>query len=182
MNIFFVEQPNQKKSQEVLLTLRQALKECIPQAETDPVFSLAYDGEDQFFLKRRGEIVWGRVFYQTLSDAALSGIPEEIKKLSNTFKQTIRPHLFFPEERVKDQTLFSKVSGRPHFFKYDLLQSEIEKAISVREYFPLPEPKVSLVEEVKKPLPFNGYTFFKYARLTPQELSDLIDLSLEIRR
>ena len=88
MNIYKIEtHPIGNVDAEILPgLLRHALLEKMPEIEADPVFSLAYDDHNQFFLKSDSEIIWGRVFLQAPGYNDLENLGHEIDQLSKKFQ------------------------------------------------------------------------------------------------
>ena len=144
----------------------------------DAVLSLAYDRDNQFFLKSPEEgILWGRVFFEPLSHANIQILRKEIDHQLQSFRQKVRPYVFFPSIMKDVSGLAGKLSGKPLFFEYSLLRSESGCAVALKEWvFALQAQKPSASHDLQ------AYRFFKQARLSRDELSELMDLALELNQ
>lgn len=175
MNVYFIQGGEDKNKTDILISLKQAVRDRLPEADVDPIFSLTYDNENQFFLKKSGEVVWGRVFYQPFCVRFAEMIQKELARMQQSLKQAIKLVIFFPT-LTAGEDLLRKMPGNPLIFEYYFMQSKSGRAIAIREW-----SKEGPAEKEMTP-PQGAYRFFKQAKLTRQELSEIIDLSLELKK
>lgn len=181
MNIYFFDHGIEKNRAEILKSLRHAIQDQMPGAEIDAVLSLAYDRDNQFFLRSSSGIIWGRVFYETLSHANIQTLRKEIDHLLQTFRQKLLLYVFSPSIFSEVSRLIEKLPGAPAFFEYSFLGSAHGRALALRERIFSPGKKEVSTPPVSSPKP-EAYRFFKHARLTRDELADLIELGLELKK
>ena len=182
MNAYFVQGGIDKNRDEILKSLRSVLQDQYPQAEIDPVLSLAYDRNNQFFLKSPQGILWGRVFYETLAHANVQTLRKEIDHLLQTFRQKVFPFVFFPSAVENLSGLIEKLPGDPVLYEYSGLRSHSGSALALVEKFFAADSRVSSLIPSKPPEPLQDYRFWRRSRLTRDELIELVDLSLELKK
>ena len=178
MNFYLIEKAGEDKAAELLSTIKQFLKERLSGAIEDPVLKLAYDGINPFFLKTQAGIIWVRLFPEPLRAEDLPALGHELARASQMFHQKVRFYLFAPayEQNLK---VTAAVSQEILFFEYFFLKSRFGQGVALREC----KVELSIGDAAPESSP-SGSTRtarFKTARLDREELSDLIDLSLEFK-
>jgi hypothetical protein len=183
MDVYFVKKNEEKSRTEVLVALKQALRERLPYAEVDPIFSLTYDNENQFFLKGAGELIWGRVFHQPFCQRYGEMVHKELARLTQSFKQKIRATLFFPN-LISGMEQLEKLPSGSSAFEYCIMQSQTGNALALRSFLS-PKVEAPIKEELEEIKPKasvpEGYRFFRHAQLSREELTELIEIGLELK-
>jgi hypothetical protein len=180
LNIYNIESRLSAPDMELLPSLlRQALLERMPDAEVDPVFSLAYDDPSHFFLKKSGEIIWGCVSLEALDYQSLEVLAQEIEVLSKKFQRKLRPVLFLPPRLSEVSPLIEKLPGAPLVYEYYFLRAGTERAVALKE---LVIKRAGVPPVFEETADEGGYRFYKHARLNRHELEEIIDLSLQFKR
>ena len=149
MNIYKIENRLSDGDMEILPgLLRQALFDRLPDAEVDPVFSLAYDTHSQFFLKRSGEIIWGRIFLEALTYRDIEELSREIEHLSRKYQRKLKPFIFIPPRFCEVYPFLEKVACRPLVYEYYFLCSGRERAVALKEILVRGEEPSEKTEEL----------------------------------
>ena len=170
-------------AREILQALRETLQDRSPGFQVDPVLSLAHGREDQFFLKGpKGEgILWGRVFYGSLCPAAVHELEGEIVHLFQTFSQKVVPYVFFPSVLEEAGGSLEKLPGRPNLYEYSVFPAEAEKGIALRPWCRRERAK-TFAQDLGPQASGLRPGLKKVMRLTREELAELIDLGIDLRR
>lgn len=185
MKIYFEEAAHLKTGlnsapAEIQEGLKQALLQRFPSSRLDTVFALAYDRDNQFFLKADNEILWGRVLPEGLKSEHLHQIALEWEQYRMTFRQRVRLCLFFPFYNESGKILPADWQDAC-FFQYNFYESQEGKACLLKEW--LTGESKQLIDfpfaasEKKAPA-----GLLSRAQLSRDEILELMDLSLELRR
>ncbi len=183
MNFYLIEKTGEKNPPELLQTVKEFLREHLPGgAIEDPVLKLAYDGENPFFLKTPAGIVWGKVLEETLAADGLPGLRHDLEYVLQMFRQKIRFYIFAPDYEP-GLNLGSLVSQETAFFEYFFLRARSGQGMGLREWKAAGlEPAVlNRTKESSVPCLTPSSNVFKNAKLNREELSELINLSLELK-
>ena len=177
MKTFFIKAAQNPELGTVLQALKQATLEHEEISDYDPVFSLSYDKEDQFFIKTADRIVWARVFPQSASYREISSLGREIQKLLDSFQSPVRPYLFF-QEISSGHGLLKALPGQPQCFEFSFVKTEQGTALVLKDFHPSfrVAPPPALAPEAQ-----DASTAGSVARLSRSEISELIELSLELK-
>ena len=183
MNFYLIEKADEKKAPELLSTIKQFLKERLSGAIEDPVLQLAYGGSNAFFLKTQASILWVRVLEKSLTHPDISGLRQDFERVSQKFHQKIRFYVFAPgyEEDLK---MTAMQPQETLFFEYFFLRSRFGQGVALRELkirFSAP-PSPGDQETVPVFPAAAAHERFRNVRLDREELSELINLSLELKR
>ena len=180
MKVYFI-RDNRYHRAEILNILKQTLRENALESEVDPVFSLAYDRGNQFFLKTANEILWGNVFFEPFSYQDARALHQEMDRITKLFNQKISPYVF-AVEFVSGGGLLEILPVKPHCFKFHFLDSVDGQALALDEWVPDPQGVSQRQADGPARIPdLKGYQFFKQSQLTREELAELIELSLELK-
>lgn len=183
MNFYLIEKADERNFPEILSTLKQFLKERLSGAIEDPVLKLAYDEGNSFFLKTHASIIWVRMFEESLKQEDLPGLSLDLERVCRMFHQKVRIYLFAPgyETGLK---LAGEVSPEVLFFEYSFLKSRFGHGIALREAkieCSAPVLPDSHSGDRTSPPEASPIGHFKNTRLEREELSELINLSLELK-
>ena len=163
----------------------QSIRLSIQELHADKVILEDANGAP-FLFKSKDAQVWVRIFYRAMRDFSKEELQQEIKKLWVLMPSDAVLYLFYPELDRRQILEMNGFSDRLSFFEYaGLGGAEKEKAgVRICKWIPsaayafAPFPK----EEGHPRL--HGFTksFLQNARLTPQEIADLADLSRVLRK
>jgi hypothetical protein len=182
MKVFFLESETRISHAAVIDSLKQAVQEKMPEFQNDAVFSLAYEREDQFFLKSPETILWGKVYFDTPLHGDLENLKAELKKISGIFRRKVIPYVFLTNESSACAWLneFGKIAES--CFIYGFAQSEGRRALTLRRISQERDPVIPAEAERENRGARQGReSSVKPFQLSREELSELIDLSLELR-
>ena len=179
MNVYFLNPLSKTKPESFLFSLKNVLCQKMGW-QRDPAFSLAYDSENHFFLKNSDGVLWGYIFHDFPTKSGMTQLADEAERLSNTFRHPVHPYFFVPvpdglEMPVSDESFSMKV----HFFEYFFLQSSKEEAVGIREISFL---KPCFFQEGENHGTGEKNRISNPLKLTREELSALVDLSLQLKR
>ena len=181
MKIYFPLQTIEPNRADILEALKTFMEKPFMDFEADPFSLLTNERQDQFFLNGPDTILWGRVYFKPFSEKDAELLETELQYLEQTLKQPIQPHIFFLSGQ-RDPASFEK-GPAADYFHYHFIQSGGEIAMVV-EKIPFPGRE----SESAKPLDFSeepgelSYRFSRQSQLSREELAELIDLSLELKR
>ncbi len=183
MNFYLIEKNSAAKPGELFSAIKQFLKEKLFGTE-DPVLKLACGGDNSFFLKTPVGIIWVRIFEQDLTSESFSALYQDIERVKQMFRQEVRFCLFAPGfgQAVSAD---AELPGDLLLFEYYFLQSRFGQAAAFKERKREPSLKTPIKDEFKRaedaPAPVLPGKSFKTVRLEREELSELINLSLELK-
>ena len=173
MKTYFIKALPNHDSRTVFEALKHAVLEAEGIQEFDPVFSLSYDRADQFYLKTPDAIVWGRIFNSPAGYREVSALSREMQKLLSTFQLPLLPYVFF-QELSSGHGLLKALPGETKCFEFSFLRSENGAALALKDLHHH-SPKVM----PPAPEPVQTSPAF---RLSRSEISELMELSLELKR
>lgn len=180
MNIYFpIHEPEINRPQ-ILQALKSLVEKQMFGLKTDSLVSLSHNRNDQFFFKTPHAMLWGRVYFEPFSENDVELLGFELKRLQQVLKQRIHAHIFFSEWEMRN-------GGEEYpfadYFRYRFIQAETEKAILVEKVLPSGRDFKPDREDVElQTPPLEKYHFAKSSQLTREELAELIDLNLELKR
>lgn len=180
MKVFFLENETGISHATVLDSLKQAVQEKMPEFQNDAVFSLAYEREDRFFLKSPQAILWGKVYFDTPLHSDLESLKAELEKITGIFRRKVIPYVFLADESGAWLSEFRKIAES--CFVYGFVQSEGRRALTLRMISQEQERAIPPGDEEKgRSIRQSKERSIKPFQLSREELSELIDLSLELR-
>lgn len=180
MKIYFPIQDASHGRAEIRDALKRLLEKQFSGFKTDSLFSLSYDRNDQFFLKGPHAILWGRVYFEPFSDNDVELLGFEQKRLEQILKQRLHAHIFFNDWNMKKGDVEYPCAD---YFRYRFIQSEAEKSLLVEKVLPSGlEFRPDKALHSFAPGSSEKYHFAKSAQLSREELAELIDLNLELKR
>ncbi len=171
MNVYFLAPSNDFKLEDMTWAIRHAMQQKFGW-KRDLSFALEHDKEDQFFLKTPKQTVWGRVL-QKATFPVIQNLRAEIRQLTNKIGPSLLVCFFFPEDPLGISHLFSDLPGAPWLFEYSFLQSAQGKGVVLRQWVEETPAKVSITADAG--------LFSRQSSLSREELSELIDLSLQFK-
>lgn len=182
MNFYLIEKAEEKKKPELLSAIKQFLKERLSGAIEDPVLQLAYGGTNPFFLKTQAGILWVRVLEDALTTEGISALFQDLERVSQMFRQKIRFYIFAPHyaENLKRPCAPAQ---ELLFFEYFALRSRFGQGVALREWnIPFFQQTLLGTAPERAPrLPMTSPGWLQNVRLEREELSELINLSLELK-
>ena len=179
MNFYLIEKTEEKKRPELFSAIKQFLKERLSGAIEDPVLQLAYGGTNPFFLKTPAGILWVRVLEETLTAEGVPALLQDLERVTQMFKQKVRFYIFAPAY-AENLSMPGAPAQELLFFEYFALRSRFGQGVALREWNlsflaqALPEVRAS------GPAPALPGRL-QNVRLEREELSELINLSLELK-
>jgi hypothetical protein len=163
----------------------QSIRLSIQELHADKVILEDANGAP-FLFKSRDARVWARIFYRPMRDYSLEEQLQEIKKLWVLMPQDAVLYLFYPELDRLQILKMNGFSDRLSFFEYaNPCGEEKEKAgVRICKWAPssLNVPSSACEGEMSSGVPPLTRSFLQDARLTPQEIAGLAELSLALRR
>lgn len=182
MNFYLIEKAEEKKRPELLSAIKQFLKERLSGAIEDPVLQLAYGGTNPFFLKTQAGILWVRVLEEALTSQDISALLQEFDRVSQMFRQKVRFYIFAPGY-ASNLSMPGPSSQELLFFEYFFLRSRFGQGVAVRDWHVQSSPQAFPETPQEKALhvAVGSSGRLQNARLEREELSELINLSLELR-
>lgn len=173
----------QSSRAEILNELRNISERQGVGLRKDSFLSLTNDREDQFFLKSvQNFVLWGKVYFEIFTPEKAEQLKKEQAEMKHKFLQPIKLQVFFSEGGI--DTARAEDYPEADYYRYSILQSAVEKAIMVervsfeKKAMTVLPPLPSLGESTKR----QDYRFSKQSQLTRNELAELIDLSLDLKR
>ena len=163
----------------------QSIRLSIQELHADKVILEDVNGTP-FLFKSQDAQVWVRIFYRSMRDFSAEELRHEIKKLWMLMPDDAVLYLFYPE---LDREQILKVNGcsdRLSFFEYAGLYGVDKEKVGVRicKWIPAsvyvlgPGREGEALSQAQTPT----RSFLQGARLTPQEIAGLSELSLALRR
>ena len=192
MNIYFVDKESHINNSDNLSYFKGAVREFYRGFEIKPALSNLMEDEHQFFYEGPDGLIWGKVFYEALSEENLKDLYRENELLFNATHESITLYVFFPsgQETAKldlktslrqfQQNRFSNKAIR--LFQYYFMQSFTEKGMALNEW----------IEELDHNLIWRERDDFKVektavkdrltdtSQVSREELVELIELDLEL--
>jgi hypothetical protein len=179
VKIYFPVQEREGNRTQILQALKRLVEKQISGFKTDALVSLSNDRNDQFFLKSPHAVLWGRVYFEPFSENDVELLGFELKRLQQILKQRIHAHIFFSEWDMKK-------GGEEYpcadYFRYRFIQAEAEKALLVEKVLPLGREFQPDKGSPAFDTSSEKYHFAKASQLSREELAELIDLNLELKR
>lgn len=163
----------------------QSIRSSIQELHADKVILEDVNGTP-FLFKSKDAQVWARIFYRSMRDFSLEELKSEIKKLWVVMPSDAVLYLFYPELDRQQILAMNGFSDRLSFFEYGgLCVSESEKVgVRICKWIPAEgQPLISRQnpeESLRRHVP--RASFLTNARLTPQEIEGLAELSLALCR
>ncbi len=172
MTVYFVSENTEGFAEELRRAVKETIQKKFPQANEDPVFSLAYDQAHQLFLKGAMSIYWGRIFTHKISLSDVYKLEQEIEHLAQTFSQGVHPCIFFPHAESAVVESLRQLRPSPMMYEYYALESESGKNLAIRPVH----------QEFYEKSEMEPYSYYRQSRLTRDELAELIDLSCSLKK
>ena len=163
----------------------QSIRSSIQELHADKVILEDVNGTP-FLFKSRDAQVWARIFYRSMRDYSVEELQREIKKLWVLMPDDAVLYLFYPELDRHQIFKMNGFSDRLSFFEYaGLFKPDSEKAgVRICKWIPSSMPLIAPSPETATPphARFVPGRCFQKARLTPQEVTELAELSQALRR
>ncbi|MBI3316552.1 MAG: hypothetical protein HYZ85_00915 [Candidatus Omnitrophica bacterium] len=177
-----------------------ALKECVKSFKNeikhlnpfvrDPDFEGEIPHDDScFFLQSSEAFLAAKVFYGEEDKVSLHQFMREVDQRMIYFFSTIQFLIFIPRGVWGDTQVLKTQDRRLHYIEYEILKGEAGQALSLRE-LRCPNASACFLKEKPVPTTFSaqtprlstGYPYYQQGRLSHDELSDLIQLSIDLQR
>lgn len=163
----------------------QSIRSSIQEMHADKVILEDVNGAP-FLFKSNDARVWARIFYCSMRDFSLEELQREIKKLWVLMPNDAVLYLFYPELDRRQILKMNGFSDRLSFFEYAGICGAEREKVGVRICKWIPSAAHVFVspregEECSRAQGPSG-SFLRSARLTPQEIAGLAELSLALRR
>lgn len=163
----------------------QSIRASIQELHADKVILEDVNGTP-FLFKSKDAQVWARIFYRSMRDFSAKELQQEIKKLWVLMPSDAVLYLFYPELDRQQILKMNGFSDRLSFFEYTgLFNTEIKKIdIRICKWIPSSAYILDSVHEIKERprTHVSALSFLQGGRLTSQEIADLAELSLALRR
>jgi len=155
-------------------------------------FSEAFPFEDQFLFVRIDDasVVWVKILLEPLSHAMLDSIRDDVRKFLRWNEDQNKPYIriqydiFFPTMNKGIQESLELFSFRWHFFEFCFVENQSEISFAYKELTGQAGQESSQIEPIyveENRDPWDRECLRK-ARLDREELKDLIDLSLALKK
>lgn len=163
----------------------QSIRLSIQELHADKVILEDVNGTP-FLFKSKDAQIWARIFYRSMRDFSLDELQREIKKLWVLMPNDAVLYLFYPELDRQQILKMNGFSDRLSFFEYAGFSDTDKEKFGVRicKWVPSsvhilsPSPEEVGSSHVRV---FAG-SFLQSARLTPQEIAGLGELSFALNR
>lgn len=200
MNWYLIEKETEMNRGEIVHAVRRSLQDLYPGSvpASGPVSEPTR--EDTFLLRFGNRQLWGKVFFEPLSYAGLESLTAEIE----SFAKPLRIFIFFPSLVKGISGCLADIPGRPHFFEYCFLRSPKQdprgegglalqqwpsdddgKTASPPSAMTASPPRLDTSIWLKNddsPQPRETFRFYRHARLTREELAELMEIGLDLRK
>ena len=182
MKIYFPLQIIEPNRIDILEALKTFMEKPFTDFKADPFSLLTNERQDQFFLNGPDAILWGRVYFKPFSEKDAELLEVELRYLKQILNRRIDAHVFSPAASEGSSASFDK-GPKVDYFCYRFIQSAGEIAMVVEKI-----PFAPWKNEPAKSLDFSEepgdsrYRFSRQSQLSREELAELIDLSLELKR
>lgn len=163
----------------------QSIRSSIQELHTDKAILEDVNGAP-FLFKSKDAQIWVRIFYRSMRDFSVEELQQEIKKLWVLMPNDAVLYLFYPELDRQQIFRMNGFSDRLSFFEYaGLCGPNKEKAgVQICKWIPssfyISSPDQN--EEISVHTQVPPGSFLQNARLTSDEIKDLTELSLALRR
>lgn len=166
---------------EMNAAIRGAVERYWGGLRSDSFLSITHESEDQFFLKSSQRfMVWGKILFEPLTPEKGLTLSREYDELSRSFAQPLRACIFFSQQAQDFQP--QGFPAETSFFQYTLIESKGEKAMLIKPVsFTRTEQTLPAALKMGKSA-LSEDRAFKQPQLTQNELSELISLSLDLKR
>lgn len=192
MNLYLIEKDADKNRIEIFEAVRRGLQDLYPGSTPESHLTYETDRESAFFLRCTDRRLWGKVFYESLSHGALEALTFEIESLP----RPLQTFLFFPSLARGVPECLAEIPGRPFFFEYCFLRpskagQEEGGGLALRQWFSAHEEKAPDISKTRvSVLPKKTdsvtarevYHFYKQARLSREEFSELLEMGLDLKK
>jgi hypothetical protein len=162
----------------------QSIRLSVQELHSDKVILEDANGAP-FLFKSKDAQIWVRIFYRSMRDFSKEELQQEIKKLWVLMPNSATLYLFYPEldrHRILEMNGFS---DRLSFFEYGGLFTATGEKASARICKWVPSPAYVLTPFVKEDASSafsSPKSFLWNARLTPEEIRGLAELSRFLRK
>jgi len=161
----------------------QSIRLSIQELHADKVILEDANGAP-FLFKSNDAQIWARIFYRSMRDFSLEELQLEIKKLWVLMPSDAVLYLFYPELDRQQILKMNGFSDRLSFFEYSgLCGVEMEKVdVRICKWIPSIAHVLSPLQEGAAHAYVDAprVSFLSHARLTPQEIAGLAELSLAL--
>ena len=173
------------KNRELNLRIFVAIRESVKRLHPGVDFLEESEGAPFLFKSREAQF-WVRVFYQPMADYDFCDLKNEIQRLKILMPVGSQLYLFYPAlERAKILKI-SEVENRTCFFEYKHLQGAepMLPAVRIQKWLPAAVDAIVAPQrtETSASCMPSAATFFRNARLSREEIADLSELGLELKR
>jgi hypothetical protein len=163
----------------------QSIRSSVQELHADKVILEDVNGAP-FLFKSKDAQIWTRIFYRSMRDFSKEELQQEIKKLWMLMPSDAVLYLFYPELDRCQILEMNGFSDRLSFFEYAGLCDPEREKIGVRICKWIPSTACVFTaspKEEERPCPrVFTKSFLQSARLTPQEIVGLADLSRALRK
>ena len=181
MKVYFPLQTIEPNRADILEALKKFTEKPFTEFKADPFSLLTDKRQDQFFLNGPEALLWGRVYFKPFSEKDAECLETELRYLKQMLRRDIKPHIFFLAGQ--GETVVVEKGPAADYFCFRFIQSGGEIAMVIEKVSSSQterEPLRSL-DFSEEPQDFS-YRFSRQSRLSREELAELIDLSLELKR
>lgn len=179
--MYFIEYGRKKTSHEIQGLIRRGLGEHFPEIRKAAELPLGNEEGGRIFFQNPDRILWCRIFFHPLTQEDARSLACEIQTLKKTLRQEIGPYIFFPSLKMDFQK--DRPAGLSfRFFEYRCVRGETQEEILFTEYL-MADPQLSSPAPPHRvPPSAKSHLFYEQARLSREELSELIQISLDFRK
>ena len=192
--------------EELLGSIRQAVEEFYRGFEVKPVIENLSDCCHQFFLECPDGLIWVRIFNTPLTRRNLECFTEEANYFIKSMREKVQAYVFFPSfthevvASFRSEGMLKKedwLHQSMRFFQYSIQESVLSRpgCVCLKEW-----RYDAFLERGQKKVPLSGedhtlprhesrdvscgiyFPFLSQMRLSREELTDLLELSLELKR
>lgn len=180
--MYCIESGRGKTLQEIRGLIRQGLGEHFPEIQRAVGLPFGNEEGNQIFFQNGDRILWCRIFFGPFGGEGIQKLICEMETLKKILRQSLCPYVFFPSLGVDLQTdRLAEIPSR--FFEYRCVRGQTKEEILFTEYDSAPSrPLRASGQSVTVSQPVKPSLFFDQARLNRDELSGLIQISLDLRK
>ena len=179
MKIFFPVSDGSVSREDIYAVIRSLCEKQFLQDSRTPEFPEALNGGGSFLIKRSFGLFWGKVFFESFTPKKFEELEEEFRILEQKHGQKIQASVFSPRGVTDLESACGKVPA--DYFQYSIINACGENAMLI-ERSPLLKTGRSVSYGQKNESSRSDYSFSKQSLLTRNELAELIDLSLDLKR